>query len=135
MPTHAYQTKSSRAAPSRNAIVCHINTMLPCCISSANNTVKLTTLVVARRVPEVPFFLQRDPVICDALVVFDEQPDADNKEVVPKEPGALQHNLIDDTYKLVAKPTLLLQRLAHWRPRTLPKAILLPNSTEPIKRK
>ncbi len=83
---------------------------LPCCILSANDIVKLTAPVVARRVPEVPFFLQRDPIVCDALAIFDKQPDANNEEVVPKEPGALQHVSIDDAYKLVAKPTLLLQR-------------------------
>ena len=87
---------------------------LPCCILSANNIFKLTALVIARRVPEVPlpFFLQRDPIIRDALAVFSKQPDADNKEVVPKELGALQHISIDDTNELIVEATLLLQRLA-----------------------
>jgi hypothetical protein len=113
-PTRAYQTKSLTTAPSRNAIVCCVDTMLPRCISSTNNIVKLAAPVVARRVPEVPapFFLQRDPVVCDSLAVFDKQPDANNEEVVPKEPGALQHILSDDAKKLIAKPALLLQRPA-----------------------
>ncbi len=114
MPTRAYRTKSLTAAPSRNAIVCRINTTLPHHILSANDIAKLTAPVVARRVLEVPvpFFLQRDPVVHDALAVFDKQPDADNEEVVPKEPGALQHVSIDDANKLVTKPALLLQRPA-----------------------
>ncbi len=105
MPTRAYRTKSLTMAPSRNAIICHVNRMSPCCILSANNIVKLTAPVVARRVPEVPvpFFLWKDPVVCDALAVFDEQPDANNKEVVPKQPGALQHVLIDDVNSLTPK--------------------------------
>jgi hypothetical protein len=111
-PMHAYQTKSLAALPSRNAIVCHVHTTLPCCISSANDIVELTVPVVARRVPEVPFFLQRDPVVRDALAVFDKQPHGDNEEVVSKEPGALQHVSVDNAYKLVAEPALLLQRLA-----------------------
>ncbi len=81
------------------------------CISSDNNIVELTAPVVARRVPEVPevlFFLQRNPVVCYKL---GEQPDANNEEVVPKEPGALQHILIEDANELVAEPALLLQRL------------------------
>jgi hypothetical protein len=98
------------ALSSRNAVVCCVDTMLLCHILSANDIVKLTAPVVARRVQELLFFLQRDPVICDALAVFDEQPDANNKVVVPKEPGALGHVSIDSAYKLVAKPTLLLQR-------------------------
>jgi hypothetical protein len=48
--------------------------------------------------------------VCDALAVFDEQPVADDKEVVSKEPGALQHISIDNAYELIAKPALLLQR-------------------------
>jgi hypothetical protein len=73
MPMRAYQTKSSMAVPSRNAIVCRVDTMLPRRISSANDIVELTAPVVARRVPEVPVpcFLQRDPVVHDALAVFD----------------------------------------------------------------
>ncbi len=59
--------------------------MLPHRISSSNDIVELTAPVVARR---VLFFLCRDPVIRDALAVFDKQPDANNKEVVPKEPQA-----------------------------------------------
>jgi hypothetical protein len=111
-PTSAYRTKSLMAAPFRNPIVCHINTMLPCCILSANKIVKLTDPVIARRVPEVPvpFFLQRDPVICDALTVFDKQPDASDEEVVPKVPGALQKVSIKDANELVVEPALLLQR-------------------------
>jgi hypothetical protein len=114
MTTHANQTKSSTAVPSRNAIICHVNTMLPCCILSTNDIIELTAPVIARRVPEVPvpFFLQRDPVIHDALALFDEQPDADDEEVVPKELGALRHVSINNANKLVAKPTLLLQRPA-----------------------
>ncbi len=85
--------------------------MLPWCISSANDIDELTAPVVARRVPEVPvpFFLQRDPVVRDALAVFDKQPDADEEEVVPKEPGALRNILIEDVNELVAEPALLLQ--------------------------
>jgi hypothetical protein len=84
---------------------------LPCCISSANDIDELTAPVVATRVPEVPvpFFLQRDPVVRDVLTVFDKQPDANEEEVVPKEPGALRHVLIEDFNKLVAEPALLLQ--------------------------
>jgi hypothetical protein len=102
------------AVPSRNAIVCCVDTMLPCCISSANNIVELTALVVAGRVPEVPvpFFLQRDPLVRDALVVFNKQPKAEDEEVVPKEPGALQHVSIKEANELVAKPALFLQRPA-----------------------
>jgi hypothetical protein len=131
MLMHAYRTKSLAALPSRNVIVCHVHTTLPCCILSANDIVKLTAPVVARRVQEVPFFLQRDPVVRDALAVFDKQPDADDKEVVPKEPGALQHVSIYNSYKLVAEPALLLQR----PPCASPSVILPPNLTEPIKRK
>ncbi len=112
MPMRAYRTKSSTASPSRNAIVCCVDTTVPCCILSANNIIELTAPVVARRFPEVPFFLRRDPVVRDALAVFDEQPDANNKEIVPQEPGALQHISIDGAYKLVAEPALLLQRPA-----------------------
>jgi hypothetical protein len=71
-------------------------TLCLCCISSDNDIVELTAPVVARRVPEVPkvpFFLHRNPVVHDEL---GKQPDADNEEVVPKEPGALQHVLIDE---------------------------------------
>ncbi len=90
-PTRAYRTKSSTAAPSRNVIICPINMTLPCCILSANNIIELTAWVIARRVPEVPvpFFLQRDPIVRDALAVFNKQPDANDEEVVPIEPGAL----------------------------------------------
>ncbi len=83
------------------------STTLPHCILSSNNIVKFTALVVARR---VPFFLGRDPVVRDALTVFGKQPDADNEEVVPKEPQALQHILIDDADELIAKPALLIHK-------------------------
>jgi hypothetical protein len=83
--------------------------MLPCCILSSNDIVKLTAPVIARR---VPFFLHRDPVVCDALAVFDKQPDAGNKEVVPKEPQAPRHISINDADKLVAEPTLFIHRPA-----------------------
>jgi hypothetical protein len=88
--------------------------MLPCCILSANDIVMLTAPVVARRVPEVPvpFFHQRNPVVRDALAVFNKQPDTNNKELAPKEPGALQHILIENANELVAKPALLIQRPA-----------------------
>jgi hypothetical protein len=83
--------------------------MIPCCILSCNNIVKLTAPVIARR---VPFFFRRDPVVHDALAVFNEQPDTNDKEVVPKEPQAPQHILIDNADKLVAKPALLIRRPA-----------------------
>jgi hypothetical protein len=82
--------------------------MLPRRISSSNDIVKLTAPVIARR---VLFFLPRDPIVCDALAVF-KKPDANNEEVVPKEPRALQHVLIDDVDELVTKPALLICRPA-----------------------
>ncbi len=85
----------------------HQSTMLPRHISSSNEIVKLTAPVVARR---VPFFVCRDPVVCDTLAVFDEQPDANNKEVVHKKPRALQHISINDVDEFVAKPALLIHR-------------------------
>jgi hypothetical protein len=77
---------------------------------SADNIIKLTAPVLARRVPvvQVPLILQRDPVIHAALTVFDKQSDANDKEVVPKEPGALQHVSINDANKLITKHALLL---------------------------
>jgi hypothetical protein len=63
-----------------------------------------TAPAVARR---VPFFLPR----CDVLAVF-EQPDAKDKEVVPKEPQALRRVSINDTDKLIAEPALLIHRPA-----------------------
>jgi hypothetical protein len=86
--------------------------MLPRCISSDNDIVELTAPVIARivpEVPEVPLFLQRNPVVHDEL---GKQPDANDKEVVPEELGALQHVLIEDANKLIAEPALLLQRPA-----------------------
>jgi hypothetical protein len=82
--------------------------MLPCRISSSNDIVKLIALVIARR---VPFFLPRDPVVRDALAVF-EQPDANDKEVVPEEPRALPYILINNVDELVAEPALLIHRPA-----------------------
>jgi hypothetical protein len=80
---------------------------LPCCISSSINIVELTAPIVARRVPSFP---RRDPVVRDALAVFDEQPDTNNEEVVPKELQALQHISIVDADELVAKSALLIRR-------------------------
>jgi hypothetical protein len=82
--------------------------MLSCSILSSNTIVKLTALVIARR---VSFFLPRDPIVCDTLSVF-EQPDTNDKEVVPKEPQALRHILTNDVDELVAEPALLILRPA-----------------------
>jgi hypothetical protein len=82
--------------------------MLPHRISSSNDIVELIDPVVARR---VPFFLPRDPIVHDALTVF-EQPDANNEEVVPKEPQSLRHVSINNVDKHVAKLALLICRPA-----------------------
>jgi hypothetical protein len=58
------------------------STLLSCHILFSKDTVELTARVVARR---VLFFLPRDPIVRVALAIF-KQPDANDKEVVPKEP-------------------------------------------------
>ncbi len=46
------------------------------------------------------------------LNLYQQQPDADDEEVVPEEPGAQRHVSIIDADKLVAKPALLIHRPA-----------------------
>jgi hypothetical protein len=106
----------------------HQLTTLSCRILSSNNIVKLIAPVVARR---VPFFLPRDPVVHDTLAVF-EQPDANNEEVVPKEPDLCNTSQLTTLTSLLLSPLFLF---VDWCLRALLYAKLLPNLMESIVRK